>query len=170
MGLQVASLHHFRPGCVDRTRRHYSAKYWRSLYIHCMYIYIQLKHTIAWLSVNVGGRLAKTALLCHFLSRQHTECEIQRWYSCASTLHVWHRASQLQVALSSSTSWKSWFTFMKHCLIFFFNKHTHKVTQVSSGFHWNSGKRPYLNQFLIFSSFLAHFVQEKNHHSSPIAK
>lgn len=46
-------------------------------------------------------------------------------------------------------------------ITFFLNKQTHKVTQVSSGFHCNCGNRHYLNQFPTFSFFLANFAHYK---------
>lgn len=132
MGLQVANLHYFRPGCLDRAMLFCKVL---EISVYILYIYTRI-HTRLKEQQRDPRSVWEDALL------SVPSCAVS-WVISVShrtdtqVMLLWLDPScptELQVALSTSTFWKSWFTVMKHCLIltffFFFNKNTlTKVTQ-----------------------------------------
>lgn len=148
---------------MEGARRHLSAKY--RMYIQ--YIYI---HSWTHYSMTLGKSERMICYSCPpvpVTRMSHTTHDRQ-------VILLWLNSSSLTVSVNCRLSFDNplfgspGLQLLMHCLVFsVFNKHTLKVTQVSSGFHWNVVRDHILVSNVQFVS--GHFV-DKNNHLSPITQ
>lgn len=164
MRLQVANPHYFRLGCLDRARRDASLLSTGDLCIYTLYIYTA-ERTTAWLLLSVGGRVAKAAIWCRFLSRQHVT-----WLGAWDTQVRLVRPGSSRLTQRRSTQGRLLIIHFSEVLVYNYEallesvlveKHAHKVTRLSRRSDLNRGNRLHLNQFLIFSFFRAHLAHKE---------
>lgn len=174
MRLQVANPHYFRLGCLDRARRDASLLSTGDLCIYTLYIYTA-ERTTAWLLLSVGGRVAKAAIWCRFLSRQHvtwlgawdTQVRLVRLGPSRLTQRRSTQGCLLIIHFSKVPVYNYEARFRKCSFV---AKHAHKVTRLSRRSDSNCGKQTASEPISNFLFLSGPSCAQRNDSSWPINK